>query len=150
WRLVSQRAVLEIEKRYILSADVVLTVSEGIADALQRLYGLARKPIVIRNLPRYQAIPFRDIRAPISILFHGLIRPERGLEELIDSMGAWTLSEKLVIRGYGQRGYITSLRDRATSRGVARRVAFEPKVDPDKLVAEAASSDIGYLGLPGK
>jgi len=149
WRLISHRAVVELEKRNIHAVDLVLTVSEGIAQALQNLYKLARKPTVLRNLPAYRAIPFREIRAPTSILFHGLIRSERGLEELIDSMPDWKLSNRLVIRGYGQQYYIDSLRDRATSRGVAHRIAFEPRVSPDRLITEAASADIGYLALPG-
>jgi glycogen synthase len=149
WRLVSHRAVAVLEKRNIHAADLVLTVSEGIAKALQNLYKLARKPTVIRNLPAYRAISFREIRAPASILFHGLIRPERGLEELIDSMPDWRLCDRLVIRGYGQQYYIDSLRDRAVAKGLGHRVAFQPRVSPDRLITEAASADIGYLALPG-
>ena len=86
WRLVSHRAVREIEMRNMPFVDLVITVSEGIAQSLHSLYDLTQKPIVIRNLPAYQEIPFREIKPPLTVLFHGLIRHERGLEELIDSM----------------------------------------------------------------
>ncbi|MFI5013601.1 MAG: glycosyltransferase [Hyphomicrobiales bacterium] len=149
WRLVSHRAVLEIERRNLPFVDLVVTVSEGIAQSLRNLYGLTHKPIVIRNLPRYQAIPFREIKLPLTILFHGLIRRERGLEELIDSMPAWRFDGRLVIRGYGQEGYLEALRQRAGQRGVAERVLIAPRVSPERLVTEAAAADIGYLALPG-
>jgi glycosyltransferase involved in cell wall biosynthesis len=129
--------------------DLVLTVSEGIAQSLRSLYGLTQKPIVIRNLPSYQDIVFREIEPPLTVLFHGLIRQERGLEELIDSMPDWRFCGRFVIRGYGQDGYLASLRERARMRGVAERVVFAPRVSPEELISQAASADIGYLALPG-
>ncbi|MFI4996689.1 MAG: glycosyltransferase, partial [Hyphomicrobiales bacterium] len=149
WRLVSHRAVREIEQRSMPFVDLLVTVSEGIAQSLRNLYDLTQKPIVIRNLPSYQPIPFREIKPPLTLLFHGLIRRERGLEELIDSMPAWSFEGRFVVRGYGQDAYLAALKERARQRGVAERVLFAPRVSPERLVAEAAAADIGYLALPG-
>jgi glycosyltransferase involved in cell wall biosynthesis len=149
WRLVSHRAVQEIERRNMPRVDLAMTVSEGIAQSLQGLYHLARRPIVIRNLPAYQQIAFREIKPPLTILFHGLIRQERGLEELIDSMPYWQFEGRFLIRGHGQEGYLASLEKRARQRGVGERVTFAPRVSPEKLISEAAAADIGYLALPG-
>ena len=149
WRLVSHRAVREIEQRNMPYVDLVMTVSEGIAQSLYNLYELTQKPTVIRNLPSYQDIAFREIRQPLTLLFHGLIRQERGLEELIDSMPDWHFEGRLVIRGYGQDGYLAQLEQRARERGVIERVSFAPRVSPEALISEAASADIGYLALPG-
>jgi glycogen(starch) synthase len=149
WRLVSHRAVREIEQRNMPYVDLVVTVSDGIAQSLRNLYDLTQKPIVIRNLPAYQAIPFREIKPPLTVLFHGLIRRERGLEELIDSMPHWRFEGRFVIRGYGQEGYLAALEERARRRGVADRVEFAPRVSPEALISEAAAADIGYLALPG-
>jgi glycosyltransferase involved in cell wall biosynthesis len=149
WRLVSHRAVREIEQLNMPYVDLVMTVSEGIAQSLYNLYELTQKPTVIRNLPSYQDIAFREIRQPLTLLFHGLIRQERGLEELIDSMPDWHFEGRLVIRGYGQDGYLAQLKQRARERGVIERVSFAPRVSPEALISEAASADIGYLALPG-
>ena len=100
-------------------------------------------------MPQYQQIPLREITLPLTVLFHGLIRQERGLEELIDSMPSWAFDGRFVIRGYGQDAYLDALRERAKARGVADRVSFAPRVSPERLVAEAAAADIGYLALPG-
>ncbi len=149
WRLVSHRAVREIEQRNMPFVDLVFTVSEGIAQSLRSLYALTQKPIVIRNLPSYQEIAFREIRQPLTILFHGLIRRERGLEELIDSVPDWRFEGRLVIRGYGQEAYLCALKERARQRGIEDRVRFAPRVSPEALISEAAAADIGYLALPG-
>jgi glycosyltransferase involved in cell wall biosynthesis len=149
WRLVSHRAVREIEQRNMPFVDLVMTVSEGIAQSLRNLYDLTQKPLVIRNLPSRQDIAFREIKPPLTILFHGLIRRERGLEELIDSMSAWRFDGRVVIRGYGQQAYLDALKGRARERGVADKVVFAPRVSPQELISEAALADIGYLALPG-
>ena len=48
----------EIEARNMPYVDLVVTVSEGIAKSLRNLYGLAQRPLVIRNLPRYRPSRF--------------------------------------------------------------------------------------------
>jgi glycogen synthase len=149
WRLVSHRSVAAVEARGIRHADLVITVSDGIAAGLASLYGLGEKPLVIRNMPDFLSTVPRPSRIPLKVLFHGLVRAERGLEELVDSMPAWTFDGHLVIRGYGPQDYVANLRRRAEARGVANRVTFAPRVPPDRLIAEAQSADIGYLALPG-
>ncbi len=107
WRLVSHRAVREIEQRNMPYVDLVVTVSDGIAQSLRNLYDLTQKPIVIRNLPAYQAIPFCEIQSPLTVLFHG-IDPPRARPR-----GADRLDAALALRG--------SLRDqRLWSGGLSR------------------------------
>ncbi|KRE14406.1 hypothetical protein ASE66_13570 [Bosea sp. Root483D1] len=148
WRIIARAAVQHIESRHIGNADRVMTVSDGIADALQTLYSLPDRPTVIRNLPKFQDVPPRPPAPRRRILFHGVIRPERGLEELIDSVPRWTFDGEIVIRGYGSAAYIAGLRERATSLGVADQLAIAPAVSPAELVEQAADADIGYLALP--
>jgi glycosyltransferase involved in cell wall biosynthesis len=149
WRLVSHRAVQEIERRNMPLVDLAIAVSDRIAQSLQSLYGLARRPTAIRNLPAYQAIACREIKRPLTVLFHGLIRQERGLEELIDSMPQWRFEGRFLIRGHGQDAYLAALKKRARQRNVEARVNFAPRVSPEALISEAAAADIGYLALPG-
>jgi glycosyltransferase involved in cell wall biosynthesis len=149
WRLFCQRHVQTIEQQYIGDADLAITVSQGIAEALHKLYALRRFPTVIRNVPSYQAVTYRPGGVPLTLLFHGFIRHERGLEELIDSMPLWCFPGKLVIRGYGLPDYINALRRRSEVRGVANAVSFEPGVAPEQLVKLASTADIGCLLLPG-
>jgi glycogen synthase len=148
WRLVLRRAVQAIERRHIGDADCVITVSDGLAAALMKLYHLRNRPIVVRNLPVYESVPFRPTGRSLTILFHGLIRSERGLEELIDSMPKWSFDGRVVIRGYGNSDYAASLKARAAARGVESRVSFDPALAPSRLIEAAATADIGYLALP--
>jgi glycogen(starch) synthase len=148
WRIIARAAVQHIERHHIGSADRVMTVSDGIADALQALYTLPERPTVIRNLPQFQDVPPRPRGLRRRILFHGVIRPERGLEELIDSIPRWRFDGEIIIRGYGSAAYIAGLRDRAAALGAADRLVIAPAVSPAELVEQAADADIGYLALP--
>lgn len=148
WRIIARAAVEHIEARHIGRADRVMTVSDGIADALETLYSLPERPSVIRNLPQFQDVPRRPRGQRRRILFHGVIRPERGLEELIDSAPLWTFDGEIVIRGYGSAAYIAGLRERAAALGIADRLVIAPAVSPAELVAQAADADLGYLALP--
>jgi glycosyltransferase involved in cell wall biosynthesis len=144
---VSRRAVSEIERRYIAFADLVVTVSDGIARGLERDYNLPVRPVVVRNLPPFSPAARRRANSRRQILFHGLIRPERGIEELIDSARSWAFDGEIVLRGYGSSHYLELLRTRA--RGVRHDLlVIEQAVPPDELIRRAALSDVGFLALP--
>jgi glycogen synthase len=144
WRLLARRHVIRIEERYIREADAVVTVSDGIADALATRYGLAR-PIVISNTPAWQETAFRPTGTSVTVLYHGAIVPRRGLETLIESVSLWPAAFRLVIRGPAQGGFDQHLRTLAG--GLGERVTFAPAVPPDQVVPSAAQADIGIFLL---
>jgi len=144
WRLLARRHVVRIEERYIREADAVVTVSDGIADALAVRYGLAR-PIVISNTPAWQETAFRPTGDPVTVLYHGALVPRRGLETLIESVSLWPAAFRLVIRGPAQGGFDQRLRTLAG--GLGERVTFAPAVPPDQVVPSAAQADIGIFLL---
>ncbi|MEN5083803.1 glycosyltransferase [Bosea sp. TWI1241] len=148
WRLLAQRHVGEIERRGIARVDAVMTVSPGIAEALATRYRLPQTPLVVANMPPYRHTPFRPTGSVITVLYHGVVVPRRGLEALIESVAAWPESMRLVIRGPAQGGYDRQLQTLAAQSGQANRIAFEPPVAPgDVVAAAAATADIGIFLL---
>lgn len=148
WRLLAQRHVGEIERRGIARVDAVMTVSPGIAEALAARYRLPQTPLVVANMPPYRHTPFRPTGSAITVLYHGVVVPRRGLEALIESVAAWPESMRLVIRGPAQGGYDRQLQALAAQSGQANRIAFEPPVAPgDVVAAAAATADIGIFLL---
>lgn len=144
WRLLARRHVIRLEERYIREADAVVTVSDGIADALAARYDLVR-PTVISNTPAWQETAFRPTGNPVTVLYHGAIVPRRGLETLIESVALWPAAFRLVIRGPAQGGFDQHLRTLAG--GLGKRVTFNPAVPPDQVVPAAAQADIGIFLL---
>lgn len=149
WRLIHRPLIAAVERKGIAGAAVTSCVSQGIADRLQQVYGLPEKPMLIRNMPRYQAHAFRPCGETIEVLYHGIVYEGRGLETCIDSVALWRPEFRLTIRGPGPEGYLAGLRKRIEAAGLGDRVVLAPPVPMVDLVKEAARFDIGLFALPG-
>lgn len=147
WRTFMRPLVSKIEAAGIARAAEITCVSDGIADRLAAVYGLARRPVVVRNVPRYEEVPFRPCGERIKVLYHGLVMPNRGLEALIGSVALWRSEFELTIRGPVSDTYLAELRRLAGAGGVAQRVHFDPPVPFTDLVRAASTFDIGIFVL---
>lgn len=149
WRLTQRPVVAAVERAGIAGSVVTSCVSQGIADRLHKLYGLREKPLLIRNMPHYEAHPHRPTGERIEVLYHGVVNVGRGLEACIDSVALWRPEFHLTIRGPGPAAYLAALAARIESTGLGSRVLLAPPVPMIDLVREAARSDIGLFALPG-
>jgi glycogen(starch) synthase len=149
WRLVRRPFVKILEKEFIRGATHVSCVSCGIATRLRQLYQLQQTPLVVRNMPAYSGANFRPTGKNVRVLYHGIIAPQRGLEEAIDSFPAWRPDFSLTIRGIGAARYIGSIQDRIDRLDLRSRVEILPPVPMTELVRAAMSFDVGIFALPG-
>lgn len=149
WRLTQRPVIAAVERAGIAGSAVTSCVSQGIADRLHQLYGLRVKPLLIRNMPQYEAHPHRPTGERIEVLYHGVVNVGRGLEACIDSVARWRPEFHLTIRGPGPADYLAALASRIESAGLDGRVVLAPPVPMIDLVREAARFDIGLFALPG-
>ncbi len=151
-RLLRQQFWKLVERRYIRRTDLVLTVSDGIADHLVRDYGIT-SPLVLYNAPEAPAVadPNASLRRRLALpdhvvvfLYQGHLRPGRGcllpLEALPHVPGA-------VLVYLGDGPLASTIRERAAALGVTERVHLLPPVLPDGLLAVTASADVGFVLL---
>jgi glycosyltransferase involved in cell wall biosynthesis len=102
WRLLQRPFVLALEGQFIAGAAITSAVSSGIAERLDQLYGLSRPTLTIRNMPVYEPVAFRPTDPDrITVLYHGLVSPNRGIEAAIDAVALWRPEFTLTIRGPG-------------------------------------------------
>lgn len=148
WRLLYPPYIRAIERRFAPMADVVTTVSEGIAASLQSTYTLPKRPAVIRNLPRWRPVPDIPRTGTILVHHHGILVPGRGLEIMIDSLPSWRPEFSLRLRGPITPSYKAELEARARTLGAFGRLAFADPVPFDDLVVAAADADVGLHILP--
>ncbi|MBA4219463.1 MAG: hypothetical protein C0458_01915 [Methylobacterium sp.] len=149
WRLLHRPLVTAVEGGCIREAGLVTCVSSGIATELQREYGLADTPMVIRNLPSWTPAPSHLPGQPARVLYHGVVSPGRGLDICIRSVARWRDGYTLTIRGPVTPGYRAELEREIAAAGVADRVSLVEPVPVTELVREAAAFDVGLFCLPG-
>ena len=149
WRWTQRPIIAAIEGDAIRAAGFVSCVSAGISGRLARFHRLRPPPLVVRNMPRYEALPFRPTPDRIEVLYHGVVSRGRGLEASIASVAFWRSDYFFTIRGPGDPDYLAHLAGLAAEHGVADRVIFAPAVPMIELVRAAATADIGLLALPG-
>lgn len=148
WSLFQRPLIAAVEREGIAGAALASCVSPGIADFLHSYYGLSKRPMVVRNLPRYEGHPLRPCGEMIEVLYHGVVSPGRGLEACVESVTSWQPQFRLTIRGPASESYRAELLGRAKAAGVAGRIVFAPPVPMVALVSEAARFDIGLFALP--
>jgi hypothetical protein len=130
--------------RYLPLAAGMTTVSEGIAEAYDREFGV--RPVVVTNAPPYADLEPTPVQEPVRILHHGGAQHGRGLEEMVDLAALlderFTLDFVLVEE---DRGFRDELMARARHNP---RVRFPAPVPMRNVVGMASAYDIGLFLLP--
>ena len=148
WRLLCQSHVRATEAASIRDADRVITVSPGIARLLAQIYRLAAPPLVLTNVPPYQPAAVHQLGSTLELLYHGVVKPGRGLETLVRAMALVRRPARLVLRGSGATRYMAGIQHLATRLGKPGLVKFEQPVSFEKVVEAASWSDIGLFTPP--
>ncbi|HEV7284593.1 MAG TPA: glycosyltransferase [Kaistia sp.] len=148
WRLFRRPLARSVERVGFRGALVTSTVSAGIAEDMAREYGLSAPLLVIRNTPDRRDVEFRPCDGMMTVIFHGLIARDRGLEDCIRSVALWRPEFKFVLRGPVSAEYRAELDAIARECGVTDRVDFLPPVPMIDLIREAAKADIGISTPP--
>ncbi len=148
-----ERFVRALEGALVPRCAAVITVSDGIADRIQELYGLAVRPTVLRNVsdladrgagdgrPRLRArLGLGDEDA--LVLHQGSAAPGRGCELLIAAVAAMD-GVHLALLGAGDDPNAAALRAVADAAGAGDRVHVLPSVPLDELLAHTREADVG-------
>lgn len=147
WRLVSQAHVSAIERQGIAAADAVMTVSRTLAERLAARYSLPTLPLVVHNRPALGVAEPKATGQTVTVLYLGLISPDRCLDILIDSVALWHPSMRLVIQGPDANGYRSKLAAMVRAAD-AHRIVFADPVSPQTVVEVASRCDIGVFLVP--
>jgi hypothetical protein len=146
---VFQRAIENMERRYLPACDYVTASSREIAGEYAWQYRIA-PPVTVRNVFPLSQRPaaFRAARSagPLRLYwFSQCIGPGRGLEDVVGAMGLLGDCEiELHLRGRWQAGYREQLLALARSGGVkSRRIVSHEPAPSDDMVRLAAEYDIG-------
>lgn len=154
-RSVAAWATLEAE--YIRGADAVITVSEELADALQRRYRLARRPVVALNIPPVggSRAATADVRSAAEVpdgvpllVYSGGVQAARGVQTAVAALPLLPEAHLAIVavpsvHSHAMRAILTQ----AASLGVADRVHALDPVPPHEVVDFLRTADVGLIPL---
>jgi len=137
---------MKIEKKAIPDANLLITVSEPIAQKYQQRYHELSRIEVIRNLPSLQSLsaPLDErykfkYEMPV-VLFHGYFMAHRGLENLVKAV---SITENVMLLLVGKGPLEQTLRQLSLSLNISDRVQFMDFVANEQLIPFASQADIG-------
>ncbi|MEM7232964.1 MAG: glycosyltransferase [Planctomycetota bacterium] len=147
------RLEVAIEGLLARRSDAVVTVSDGLADEMEKTLCISR-PALLRNFPErpnaqvrsQEPGPLRDDLgisddAPI-LLYQGHVRSGRGIETLIDAAPQLSNADaRVVIVGSGPS--VPELKERAAGSKTPERILFRPEVPLADLPRYTADATIG-------
>ena len=154
------------ERDGIARADAVVTVSEPLAELLQREHHLPRRPAVVENAPvaaptdapaggagAPDAGGVRGLREALGLepdvpllVYSGAVAPQRGLGTCVDALPELPGVHLALVAAPGNR-HVPGLLQRAADLGVGDRVHVHPYVPAAQVPSFLASADIGLVPL---
>lgn len=124
--------------RQLRAADMFMTHNDELADMLRERLGDV--PVAVNPHPMFDDFPAArgtlERRAPLELLFFGLVRPYKGLDVALDALARPGLEHvRLTVAGeFWQR--LEETRDRIGWLGLEERVDLIPRYVPDAEAAE--------------
>lgn len=135
-----------LEGSLIGFADEVVTVADGIADEYARIYRIPRPTVVLNCPPRMPVSRENRFRERFRIrddqtifLTQGWLRPNRGIELMLDTFAGFPDDSKvLVVMGRGiLQATVEAYSDRHSN------IFHHPVVPPEEVLVHTASADFG-------
>ncbi len=148
------------EREFAPLADAVITVSESLAELLQRDHDLPRRPEVVLNAPDVDALgPTTDESSPSIrercglepdvplLVYSGLAAHKRGIDVMIEALPRMPDVHVALVVGKIKAPYVLGLIQRAKALGCAERLHVFGYVPHDQVVGFLSSATIGVIPI---
>jgi glycogen synthase len=139
-----RREWMRAERRFMPQAAAVITVTDMIADDLERRYGIPR-PAVLVNGCTTHVNAAQPVHTPLRLIHQGKFFFDRHLADVIKAVVRQEGRAVLTLQGWGEAE--DSLRALAAELGAGELVTFVPPVPPEEVVASASEHDVGIINI---
>lgn len=164
--------ILHWEHFMIKRSALTVVVNDSIADEVAKLYKLAKKPAVVRNIPKgfdINEAECKKVREHFLeklgveklLIYHGLVCKGRGVEATINAMQNLENTGLLVVGNPDSPEYLEELLEMTRQLNVDSRIEFHEAVPHEELWKFIGAADVGvvmispvsksyYYALPNK
>ncbi len=148
-----------IEGFLIRKTDVNMMVSDSIANEVQQIYKLKKKPVVIRNIPyhwkldenkidniREKYLSHLNIKEDGKIMmYHGNIAKIRRIERSFEPLRSWDNVGMVILGEAKDAEYLQYLKRKIKNMELENRVYFHPAVELGELCNYIAAVDFSII-----
>lgn len=148
------------EREYARWADAVMTVSDRLAELLQRDHGLAERPSIVLNTPNAadalgaHGADSQDVRSKCGldpddplVVYSGAAAAHRGMGVMVEALPRLSDAHVAFVVNAPAGPYMKSLVARARELGVADRVHVLPYVAPAEVVGFLSTATLGVIPI---
>jgi glycosyltransferase involved in cell wall biosynthesis len=148
-----------LEREFVLSADRVITVSEGLSERLQTLHRLKRRPVVVHNAPvawDQHVDASRSLRAECGVgpettlaVYSGALSGARGVGTAVEALGLLPDLHLAVVAVPYPHPMAAALRETAARVGASERLHLVPPVPSHEVPSYLSEADLGVSPILG-
>lgn len=138
-----------IERHLVNKIDVIIVPESHRARYLKKKYNLKARPYVINNYPVYRNVVPKNIKKELhiakentAICYNGVIRRDRDLEKIINSLKFLSEDCVLVLIGYAIDNYLDELKETINRGKLGNRVFFYGEVQPEEMLQTISGCDV--------
>lgn len=158
---LEQYSIKKLEGFLIRRSVFTIVVNDCIADAVQTIYHLENRPVVVRSTPNLWTIDENETKKmhasyceqlgipsdSFLVMYHGGLLPDRGIETLLKLL---SINPHIygVILGNGGDTYVKSLHALAEELNVTSKVLFLSAVPLSELWRYVGAADLGLILIP--
>jgi glycogen synthase len=149
-------AQIRLERSFAPYADAVVTVSDTLAEMVQREHGLTERPDVVVNAPLMAEVdtPAATLREVVGLLpetpllvYSGSVSAERSVDTVVRALPSLPDVHFALVVSSSSHPAVVDLLALAHELGVSDRVHTAPYVPVDQIVRYLASADVGVHTL---
>ena len=167
--------ICHLERFLMKRCAFSIMVNDDIADEVQRIHHLKKRPIVARNIPQYWQLDTAhtaQVRqeflsqlglsdSAFLVMYHGGVMEDRGIEQMLEAVAQLPQDVAAIILGNAQTSYPDQLHTLCKKLNIEDRVLFHQAVPYEELRHYVSASDVGlvtvlatyqsyYMMLPNK
>jgi glycosyltransferase involved in cell wall biosynthesis len=159
---ISTWFTISLEHFLMQRTSINMVVNDTIADEVQKLHKLKKRPIVIRNFAsywetneeiikqrrdEYNALMNIDDGSDIFlIMYHGGLQRGRGIENLIMAVSRMD-NVGLIVMGFGEPDYLQNLHSLVEKEQVKEKLLFYSAVPHEVLWQYLGAADVGMVNI---
>lgn len=150
--------ILHLERFLIKRSVFSIMVNDSIADEVQKIHKLKKRPIVVRSIPDYWNIDKNQVNIvrknilqklkmdedTFIVMYHGMAGPYRGIENIMKAV-AELENTAAVILGNGDKTYLSKLHAYGEKLGISRKIFIHDAVPVDELYKYVCASNVGMV-----